>query len=594
MQSNEVRIPKNADFDLSPSAPPCQYFKSSFARSLSLTSSGTKSLELDINFGLSPFEMSPIDKDITVIENNNNNKKYKLNESPRSLSGGSMGAIKAARSLLFSGEPDKNSNVGDQLNQSADPQKPDWNENEKKKEKTAEESQMTPPTPIQPTQQDLFYLQNSPTNNSDMEILRLRKECQSLIEENRRLIGLASNSSATSSEADNRHVVLNGNGMTITSTSNGKNPAGVVEAVFLQTQIDTLNWQLKQVESSRQMYRAVTKEVAHFLDKCYRSLEAIQTQQKQCQSGTTIGRSKSVVQVSKHHDSDSSCSSMMTKTAKSASRARSSTNLIDAFCGNKSTDGTVESYEQFRDFTWRRQPKAKQQQNVETNPEKLSNEAYRLLRTLQNLMNTQEPLLLNPNTANAMSLEPPQLLKATHDEPFSRKSQSRESRLSLRSSTDDSVHSNATTTTTNSSSSLKTETDEEATPCMNIPQHPPTSQTHLDRIKDGILSSIDDESGFSSMNSFQEIGLPLVNSTMRSIAGSSSMSSNSSTSSTNETEMENTAIENNLRNSTLIAVNNQEKLGLPKVNHRRWDSAPVANNRLQIANPEDSLRVLWV
>lgn len=102
------------------------------------------------------------------------------------------------------------------------------------------------------------------------------------------------------------------------------------------------------------MYRAVTEEVARFLDKCVRSLEVISQQQQQSQTGTTIGRSKSVVQVSKHHDSDSSCSTSMSKTTKSASRARSSTNLIDAkyFCGNKSTEVTCESYEQFRDFTW--------------------------------------------------------------------------------------------------------------------------------------------------------------------------------------------------------------------------------------------------
>lgn len=245
-------------------------------------------------------------------------------------------------------------------------------------------------------------------------------------------------------------------------------------------------------------------------------------------------------------------------------------------------------------FSRRRSPKPKQTpSNLEVNPDKLSNEAYRLLRTLQNLINTQEPILLNPSN-NAMPLEP--LLKT--DEPFSRKSQSRESRLSIRSSTDDSVHSNATTTTTNSSSSLKTETDEEPSHLLNIPSSHVHQQNHasnhLDRIKDGILSSIDDESGFSSMNSFQEIGLPLVNSTMRSIANSMSSSASSASSTTESTtEMENTAIENNTRNSTLIAVN-QEKLGLPRVNHRRWDSAPVTNNRLQLSSKEDSLRVLWV
>uniref|UniRef100_A0A336JWG6 CSON014429 protein n=1 Tax=Culicoides sonorensis TaxID=179676 RepID=A0A336JWG6_CULSO len=424
------------------------------------------------------------------------------------------------------------------------------------------------------------------------------KECQSLIEENRRLIGLASNS-----ETENRQFVMNGNGMT---SSTGKNGSGVVETVFLQTQIDTLNWQLKQVESSRQMYRAVTDEVARFLDKCYRSLEVIHKQQQQCQPTTTIGRSKSVVQVFKNHDSDSSCHSTSITKTKSTSRARSSTNLIDAkyFCNTSNetppSDVTCDS---------RRTPKVKQSNlNLETNPEKLSNEAYRLLRTVQNLMNTQEPSLLNP-TSNA--IPPPLEPLPKNDEAFTRKSQSRESRLSIRSSTDDSVHSNATTTTTNSSSSLKTETDEEhshrdgASPSiLNIPSsvsHQNTNnnhhQTHLDRVKDNILLSIDDESGFSSMNSFQEIGLPLVNSTMRSIAGNSSMSSSASSASSSEstTEMENTAIENNnMKNSTLIAANQQEKLGLPRVVHRRWDSAPVTPGRLQLSNKtEDSLRVLW-
>lgn len=120
MQSNEVRIPKNPDFDLSPTAPPCQYFKSSFARSLSLTTSGTKSLDIDINFGLSPFDISSVndqDDDVTVIINNNN-KKYKTNnESPRSLamSCGSMGAINAARSLLFTHDSTGHENINNNL-----------------------------------------------------------------------------------------------------------------------------------------------------------------------------------------------------------------------------------------------------------------------------------------------------------------------------------------------------------------------------------------------------------------------------------------------------------------------------------------------
>lgn len=48
-QSKEIRIPK-PEFDLTSSSP-CQYFKSSFARSLSFSSNKTKSLDFGINYG---------------------------------------------------------------------------------------------------------------------------------------------------------------------------------------------------------------------------------------------------------------------------------------------------------------------------------------------------------------------------------------------------------------------------------------------------------------------------------------------------------------------------------------------------------------
>ena len=74
LQSNEVRIPKKssaatvaatAEFDVSSTAAPCQYFKSSFARSLSFSQGGqghyggggdnhfTRSLDFEVNYGLS-------------------------------------------------------------------------------------------------------------------------------------------------------------------------------------------------------------------------------------------------------------------------------------------------------------------------------------------------------------------------------------------------------------------------------------------------------------------------------------------------------------------------------------------------------------
>lgn len=71
LQSNEVRIPKKTEFDVSSSAAPSQYFKSSFARSLSFNQGGpgaggsggpfgpagyhfTRSLDFEVNVGLSP------------------------------------------------------------------------------------------------------------------------------------------------------------------------------------------------------------------------------------------------------------------------------------------------------------------------------------------------------------------------------------------------------------------------------------------------------------------------------------------------------------------------------------------------------------
>lgn len=61
LQSNEIHIPK-PEFDLTATAAPCQYFKSSFARSLSFNTNKTKSLEFGINFGLPQrnFEQSSI------------------------------------------------------------------------------------------------------------------------------------------------------------------------------------------------------------------------------------------------------------------------------------------------------------------------------------------------------------------------------------------------------------------------------------------------------------------------------------------------------------------------------------------------------
>ena len=67
LQSNEVRIPK-PEFDLNSSSQ-CQYFKSSFARSLSFSCSQTKSLDFGLNTSLSrkfSREAPTINEEVTI------------------------------------------------------------------------------------------------------------------------------------------------------------------------------------------------------------------------------------------------------------------------------------------------------------------------------------------------------------------------------------------------------------------------------------------------------------------------------------------------------------------------------------------------
>lgn len=64
------------------------------------------------------------------------------------------------------------------------------------------------------------------------------QECQNLIEENRRLINLSGGVPTI--------TAANGNGLS-TNHNNNSNNSSNVEAVILQTQVDTLQWQLKQV-----------------------------------------------------------------------------------------------------------------------------------------------------------------------------------------------------------------------------------------------------------------------------------------------------------------------------------------------------------
>ncbi|XP_061393017.1 serine-rich adhesin for platelets [Musca vetustissima] len=466
-----------------------------------------------------------------------------------------------------------------------------------------------------------------------------------------------------------------------------------VEAVILQNQVDTLHWQLKQVETSCDMYRAVMEEVARFLER-YQKQRQIQQQKQQQDNMEKMSRSKSLYQVNSPSEAHDKSMQLCPENDSSASylRVRSSTNLIDLKqneCkkNNKSSNAKTsgchskddhnfetslapsQSYSAFKDFTWRRSPKksndSKSHSVRDDADEKLSQEAFRLHRTIQNLLNTSQHQteLLHPppqqhhhhhqmqrqslaacggvnriskamsttsvatlpgapmhnstsltlatncaaSTSSDSSATSPTIAATSNtlapDMLFLRSANMRDSRLSLRSSTDSSVHS--TSSSVASSASSKVETDEEPTTPFHSP--PNMLAQHKPHIMAG--SSTEDESGFSSISSFPDIGVP-HNSTMlagkppqkcRNAKGNELKSFKANNDSKQQTQQQSTA--DNAANATLKA----NVVGLPlnssqDMSHR-WDTTPSktyhnASTKFQrfsaLSNNEDSNTVLWV
>lgn len=274
---------------------------------------------------------------------------------------------------------------------------------------------------------------------------------------------------------------------------------------------------------------------------------------------------------------------------------------------------------------------------------KLNHEAFRLLRTVQNLLNTShhQPDLSRRRLSldQATTLQVGCLSKAmsttsvvasasgnaaatndasnTSSSPittatannaasnnlapemlFLRSANMRDSRLSLRSSTDSSVHSASSAA---SSASSKLETDEEPSTPFQSP--PPNALAHNKPHHPLAGSSTEDESGFSSISSFPDIGVPLSSTLLadtNSKGKSRLIGKELKSLATNENNPQPTA---ESRNSTLKA--NVVGLPLPlspsQDGSHRWDSSSKtyfnASNKFQkfsaLAN-EDSNAVLWV
>ncbi|XP_057334628.1 homeobox protein 9-like [Microplitis mediator] len=246
------------------------------------------------------------------------------------------------------------------------------------------------------------------SNNIEAEELNnLRKQCQMLSEENKRLQ----------------------NALAHQETSQ-------FDSAFLQSQVDTLKWQLKQTESSRQMYRSLMKQVISFLERAHKSLDLLHASNSSSQrsksssrnsrsqtiypddslmipsrrstspTSSKFTRTKSVTQISaahaaghrdftwsvlrrndpSHSPSPSSSSSRTLNKTPEHRPTQLSFNISDGSILKSANSDSVEKIE-----------------SDHIPPEKLSQEAFRLLRTAESLLAMREPDLSFSSSSSRIS-----------------------------------------------------------------------------------------------------------------------------------------------------------------------------------------------
>lgn len=279
----------------------------------------------------------------------------------------------------------------------------------------------------------------------------------------------------------------------------------------------------------------------------------------------------------------------------------------------------------------RRSPKKSPQKTLnDDDAEKLSQEAFRLYRTAQNLLNLKEPILRESKTIQSFhrnsltDLKSPPLQTFSGPTSLQRKLKSRESHNSYQSNStsDGSVHSN-------SSSVRTTETDEDAhldarnsnsVPVLNGNNNRRVSGNNAanemeamalgkDRIKSVASSSADDESGFSSMNSFHHE--PNTMSMLPQLALNSTMLSNQLALGEDDARHDQQKHNHNglpkseqFDGNAFNLLHSDIKAALPPVIHKRFDSAPpippkkklTTFNSLKNENADKAtgIHVLWV
>ncbi|KAL0280006.1 UNVERIFIED_CONTAM: hypothetical protein PYX00_001434 [Menopon gallinae] len=337
--------------------------------------------------------------------------------------------------------------------------------------------------------------------------------------------------------------------------------ASDVDTVLLQSQVTTLQWQLRQAEASRQMHRAVLEQVVSFLQRTHKNLDQLQNRilDGDVAKINRVPRSRSVHGVD---TSPSRLSSPRSESNLSFQKAKSVAQIADPFCPKH---GNV-----YRDMTWRR-PRKQQYDPEELTPSKLSEEAFRLLRTVQSLLNTREPDL-SSRLSNGLGT-------ACSSPGHAAEVSSASSTVSAALDSDNSDNFQSQETLRNRTPIQDPFGEEQSRPGTR-------SRGRFDEKNSPpqlSISSADDESGFSSLNSFQEIGLPVCNSTANGLPKAGHYQKNG-------------------QSHPDEGINLQE-VGLPTLDevsckiHRRWSSTP-ADNISKIRTPVlangEVLRVLWV
>ncbi|XP_072400017.1 uncharacterized protein [Diabrotica undecimpunctata] len=386
-----------------------------------------------------------------------------------------------------------------------------------------------------------------------------------------------------------------------------------VENMVNQSKLETLQWQLKEIQKSREMYRAVMKQVVTYLEKAHHSLELL---------GSRINRRNSVHRSRSEHQME-------------VSRISDNSTLLT---GVHNQSKTIDEHK-LKDLQWK-QSKPEEPSPDEIPPDKLAQEAFRLLRTAQSLLNTREPDLVQISTCEPSNdiefLEqlakefPPPEIKAQRATSFSlspklimpevetKISTAFNRKLSLQLS--DVRRTTRTVRNVDSARGSVADSDTELGNDGGIFSNQKSKSEKSNSPANGSISSVEDESGFSSMNSFQEVGLPIVNSTMtdevstknallRSMLHNSSnysslnFSLNQQDSLTETITTENPIKEERTKTS-IDDIRLWQKPAVPKSpsssspigyttptstpQHKRWGSSPVKDTETQ------SLKVLWV